>query len=122
MKNIIAKIGILGMLSMVLIAHAKVVDPEPVIEGNVMYSSHANYVEAINIKTKETIWKTELYKDIQPDKPIKDLEEDTQWNIIRQIEMTGSILRAVDGRGKEYFLDKSNGLSLPTPKSAHSGS
>jgi hypothetical protein len=91
------------------IANAKIIDPEPIQVKNVIYWSHENFVEAIDKVTNSVLWKTELYQDFNPGKLVRNLEEDIQWNIIRQLEIKGNVLRALDSKGKEYFLDLKTG-------------
>jgi outer membrane protein assembly factor BamB len=84
-------------------------DPTPVVEGNIVYRSHANYVEALKKDSPKVLWKTELYPNVYPEKYNPHLEEDVQWNIIQKLELHGRLIRAVDSKGKVYCLDKNTG-------------
>lgn len=109
MKNSIVLMTMVGVFAMSSISYGKVTDPPPIEDGNVIYRSHANIVEAVKQDSQEVLWSTELYKDVQPEHYKPGVEVDIQWNIIRRLEKVGNEIRAVDGKGREYFLNQKTG-------------
>jgi len=95
---------------------AKIGDSPPIKDGNTIYRSHENYVEAIDSKTGKLLWRTFLYKSIQPDHYIPGLEEDVQWKIVHLIRLNSTHLEA-EGRNHTYWLDKKTGKIIKKLKS-----
>lgn len=100
------------ILFLVTFALAKVGNPPPVIDGNIIYRSHTNYVEAVDVKSQKVRWKTIVYKDIEPQIYKPNLEKDVQWNIITSIQLINGSLKVTDSNGKSYYLDKHNGKHI----------
>ena len=108
MRGVFVIMSLISTMSM-----AKVADPPPLSEGNVVYSSHANYVEAHNSENDKLLWHTVLFKTVQPDCGDPALEQDAQWNIIATLELRGDLIYAKNRHGQEFFLQKSNGQLKP---------
>lgn len=89
-------------------ASAKVGDPPPVIDADVIYRSHANYVEAINQKTRKQLWKTVAFENSNG-KLDPDLEADVQMNIISVIKLQGQFIYIRNRQGDEFLLIKATG-------------
>jgi hypothetical protein len=87
---------------------AKVGDPPPVVDGDVVFKSHDNYVEAFDNTSSKLLWKSIVYKAGNKSK-IPDLEEDVQWNIIKTIRLQGELIYIRNGKGQEFLLDKRTG-------------
>ncbi len=58
------------------LASAKIGDPAALLVGQTRYSSHANYVEATDVKSHKLLWKTVVYSSIDPEKYDPELERD----------------------------------------------
>ena len=91
------------------LASAKVGDSKPVRIGHRVYRSHANNVEAVDIRTNQVIWKTQVYPSIDPERADPTLEQDVQWNIIVSIEKSGKYLLVRNRKGQTFFIDVNNG-------------
>ena len=99
-------LGICFLVSPLLFA--KVGDPLPLVEGNTIYRSHSNYVEAVNAQSEENLWKTILYDSIEPEK-YNNREHDVQWNIITSLQFVDVSIKATNTHGDIFFLDKTTG-------------
>jgi outer membrane protein assembly factor BamB len=109
MIKFIARLVLMSTFLVCSPAMAKVGDLTPIVEGNIVYRSHANYVEALKKDSQKVLWKTELYPNVHPEKYNPLLEKDVQWNIIQKLELHGRLIRGVDSKGKVYCLDKNTG-------------
>ncbi len=90
-------------------AFAKVGDPPPVVDGNVVYRSHDNYVEAFDSKSNNRLWKTIVYEAGYVRKFDPNLEADVQMNIIHTLRLQGDLIYIRNGKGQEFLLEKSTG-------------
>jgi hypothetical protein len=90
-------------------ALAKIADPPPVVDGNVVYQSHGNYVEALDSKSNNRLWKTIVYEAGYVKKFDPTLETDVQMNIIQTIRLQGDLIYIRNGKGQEFLLDKNTG-------------
>lgn len=99
-------------------AIARVGDPPPVIDGETIYRSHMNYVEAVSVRSNNVVWKTVVYPDVEPTKYDPSLEGDVQLNIITSIELDGTRLRVRNSKGQIFFLNKSTGELIEPIKEA----
>jgi len=109
MPEMIVKIAISMVLSCIVNASfAKIGDPPPVIDGAVIYRSHANFVEAIDQRTQRQLWKTEVFEDSKDDID-PSLEADVQMNVISIISLRGEFIWIKSRRGQEFLLIKANG-------------
>jgi len=89
--------------------NAKIGDPAPIEDNGVIYSSHVNFVEARMKETEMTLWKTEVYNDVEPVVPDTTLEGDVQQNIIRSLRLEGDLLIVRNSKGQEFQIQKSTG-------------
>ena len=103
--NIATSIVLVGALT---IGFAKIGDPPPVIDGDVIYQSHANYVEAIDRKTQRQLWKTVVF-ECRNEKLDPHLEADVQMNIISVIKLQGQFIYIRNKQGDEFLLIKGTG-------------
>jgi hypothetical protein len=94
---------------------AKVADAPPIVDGDIIYRSHANYVEAARMGGKDVLWKTELYPSVVPERPDPGVEQDVQWNIIQTLNIQGDLLRATDRQGRTSSWISKPERSCPSP-------
>ena len=106
MKHILLTLGITLFCSL---THAEQALPITIVEDDILYRSQLNYVEAINNKSKKTLWETEVYQDIEPKTYIPGLEQDVQWNVIIKLNIEGMLIRVIDSNNKVYLLYKVSG-------------
>ena len=90
-------------------AEGKISDCKPIADGQVLYRSHANYVEAYDNESQQILWHTELFSDKYRGTYDPKIEEDVQWNIAYLKTLQGEVVTATDGNGKRYNLDKNSG-------------
>jgi hypothetical protein len=99
-----------ALLFFPVVAIAKIVDCPAIVDRGIRYSSHANYLQAVNENTEKLIWQTELRrpKNSKPPKIDPLLEADVQFEIacIKQVEKKQVIGSYA---GKTFRLNKKNG-------------
>lgn len=91
------------------VSQAKIFDCEPIVSEQIKYSSHDNYVEAVDISTGKVLWKTILFSERYVGRYNPNLEEDVQWNIACIRAVQGNEVIVHDGKGRIFNLDKLNG-------------
>jgi outer membrane protein assembly factor BamB len=85
---------------------AKIVDCSPIVIKNTEYSSHSNYVQAVNKSTGKRLWKTVLFKEIYTQDFNPKLEEDVQWNIACILEVRKNVLVITDNKKRTFHVNK----------------
>ncbi len=101
---------------------AKIADTKPLIVNNVMYKSHGNYVEAIDLRSDKTLWKTKVFSRYKPKFvgiSIFFIEMDATWNIISELEFKENKLVVTNMKDNKYFLDVSNGKIISKEITSH---
>jgi hypothetical protein len=91
---------------------AKVGDCPPIESEHVTFSSHANYVEAVDTQTGKRLWRSTLFSEKNVKTIDKTLEEDVQWDVACIKEVNASEVVATDGKGREFHLDRFSGAIL----------
>ena len=91
------------------VSQAKIIDCEPIVSEQIKYSSHSNYVEAVEISTGKVLWKTILFSERYVDHYNPNLEEDVQWNIACIRAIQGNEVIVHDGKGRIFKVSKLNG-------------
>lgn len=88
---------------------AKIKDPDALVIDGVSYQSHANEVEATDIRSKKVLWSAVVYATIEPEHFNPRLERDVQWNIINALTKQGESLRVTNNRGEVFLLNLKTG-------------
>lgn len=95
---------------------AKVGDPPPVQNGDVIYSSHYHTVTAINTQANKKVWEksipmAEYRKQFNPKK-----ERDAQLNIIESLKAEGDRIVVTNSKGETFYLEKRTGKQVQTTR------
>ena len=110
MKRLLA-IGLLAATA----AFAKVGDPPPAEDAEMLYRSHANAVEAVRKRDAKVLWRVELFQDVAPTRPDPKKEADVQWTLVVRLVLRGPFLEVDDSKGRHYRIEKKTGRVLGRP-------
>ena len=91
---------------------AKIKEPDAFIIGGISYQSHANEVEATDVRSKQVLWNTVVYASTEPEHHNPHLEADVQWDIINSVSKQGDTLLVTNGRGEVFRLDLKTGKPI----------
>lgn len=102
------------------ISAAEIVNPDPVSEGDVVYSVRDHNVTATHKTTNALIWNTYIAMDDYKGPYDRNLPEEAQLNTIVSIRIAGDLLKVTNGKKEVIWLDKKTGHQKPlNPHEAH---
>ncbi|GEM_PF-1535272 len=111
-------VAVLGFITVSFSCRAKIVDCPPIVSKGVEYSSHSNYVQAVEQSTRKILWRTALFTEVYTRKFDPNLEEDVQWNIACIREVRTSEVLVSDRRARVFHVNRTNGSLIATEKSS----
>jgi outer membrane protein assembly factor BamB len=99
---------------------AKIADCPAISKNGTEYSSHSNYVQAINQSTGQLLWRTQLFTELYTKEFSPELEEDVQWNIACIREVQAKEVVVSDKKGRIFRVNRTNGKLLSTKNTPES--
>lgn len=97
----------------VTVCHAKIGDCPAISDGNVIYQSHADNVQAID-KQGNILWDTEVIRGIDFGLWLPMMEADAQANISCVEKLENQQLLVTDKRNYRFVLDNHTGKIIAT--------
>jgi outer membrane protein assembly factor BamB len=100
--------------------YGKIADCPAISKNGTEYSSHGNYVQAINQSTGQVLWRTELFPPEVYTKAFNPTIEEVQQNIscIREVQAKEVVVS--DKRGRIFRVNRTNGKLLSTKNPSES--
>jgi hypothetical protein len=97
------------LVSSIAPAWGKIGDCPPVVDGDIQYLSHANYLQAIEKKSGNILWKTTLFTETWVLEYNPKIEADAQMNIACVRRVSGDNVVVTDGRDRTFLVNKVTG-------------
>lgn len=89
-------------------ALAKIGDCNPIIDGNIEYRSHADYVEASD-NNGRLLWHTTLFNDGDKRGSNSSLEADVQLSTTCVVKVEGNNVIVEFGQARPFLINKKSG-------------